>query len=192
MARPKGFNREGVLRKAIGVFWKKGYADTSLQDLERATGVNKSGLYSEFQGKDDLYTESLKFYLEQAQTDVLLSAQPLGLDNVERFLALGLRCAYGSPGCLLVNSLREVAVLPPAVETLIRENRRHLHSALARNLEAARPSGDAQELADLVLTFFSGLTLEQNLATDEKETQRKIASFMRLLRGTFESESKEH
>ncbi|OJH39486.1 TetR/AcrR family transcriptional regulator [Cystobacter ferrugineus] len=183
MSRPKGFSREGVLRKAIGVFWKKGYADTSLQDIERATGVNKSGLYAEFRGKDDLFTEGLKFYLEQADTDALLSAQPLGLDNVERFLSLGLRCAYGSPGCLLVNSLREVAVLPPAVETLIRENRRKLRSALARNLEAALPSCDAKELADQVLTFFSGLTIEQNLATDERETRRKIASFMRLLRG---------
>jgi hypothetical protein len=67
---------------------KKGYADTSLQDLERATGVNKSGLYAEFRDKDDLFTESLKFYLEQADTDALLSAPPLGLDNIEWFLAL--------------------------------------------------------------------------------------------------------
>jgi TetR/AcrR family transcriptional regulator, copper-responsive repressor len=42
-----------VLEKAIRVFWKRGFPDTSVQDLERATGVNKSGLYSEFRDKED-------------------------------------------------------------------------------------------------------------------------------------------
>ena len=42
MGRPKSFSREEVLEKAMPVFWKHGFADTSLQELERATGVNKS------------------------------------------------------------------------------------------------------------------------------------------------------
>ena len=54
MGRPKGFSREEVLEKAMPVFWKHGFADTSLQELEQATGVNKSGLYSEFRDKEDL------------------------------------------------------------------------------------------------------------------------------------------
>ena len=54
MARPRKFSREGVLEKALPVFWKHGFADASLQELEKATGVNKSGLYSEFSGKEEL------------------------------------------------------------------------------------------------------------------------------------------
>jgi TetR/AcrR family transcriptional regulator, copper-responsive repressor len=54
MGRPKNFSREEVLEKGMPVFWKHGFADTSLQDLERATGVNKSGLYTEFRDKEDL------------------------------------------------------------------------------------------------------------------------------------------
>ena len=53
MARPRNFSREGVLEKALPVFWKHGFADASLQEREKATGVNKSGLYSEFSGKED-------------------------------------------------------------------------------------------------------------------------------------------
>jgi AcrR family transcriptional regulator len=48
MARPRNFSREGVLERALPVFWKHGFADASLQELEKATGVNKSGLYAEF------------------------------------------------------------------------------------------------------------------------------------------------
>ncbi|XWK52445.1 helix-turn-helix domain-containing protein [Tunturiibacter empetritectus] len=46
------------------VFWKHGFADTSLQDLERATGVNKSGLYTEFRNKEDLFVACLRYYIE--------------------------------------------------------------------------------------------------------------------------------
>ena len=46
------------------MFWKHGFADASLQELEKATGVNKSGLYAEFSGKEELFLESLRFYLE--------------------------------------------------------------------------------------------------------------------------------
>jgi hypothetical protein len=55
MGRPKNFNREGVLEKALPVFCRRGFADASLHQLEMATGVNKSGLYSEFKDKEDLF-----------------------------------------------------------------------------------------------------------------------------------------
>ena len=60
MGRPKQFTRDDVLRKALPVFWKQGFARASLPDLEHATGVNKSGLYAEFENKEKLYLECLR------------------------------------------------------------------------------------------------------------------------------------
>jgi AcrR family transcriptional regulator len=65
MGRPKKFNREGVLDRAIPVFWKQGFANTTVQDLEQATGVNKSGLYTEFKDKEDLFLASLEHYASE-------------------------------------------------------------------------------------------------------------------------------
>jgi TetR/AcrR family transcriptional regulator, copper-responsive repressor len=65
MGRTKNFSWEGVLEKALPVFWKYGFADTSFQKLEKATGVNKSGLYSDFADKGDLYLESLRHDLRK-------------------------------------------------------------------------------------------------------------------------------
>jgi hypothetical protein len=48
MGRPKNSCREEVPEKAMPVFWAHGFSDTTLQDLERATGVDKSGLCTEF------------------------------------------------------------------------------------------------------------------------------------------------
>jgi TetR/AcrR family transcriptional regulator, copper-responsive repressor len=65
------------LKKALPVFWKHGFADASLQELETATGVNKSGLYSEFSGKEELFLESLRFYLDRLPSRGLLMVEPL-------------------------------------------------------------------------------------------------------------------
>ena len=85
MGRPKNFSREEVLEKAMPVFWKHGFADTSLQELERATGVNKSGLYTEFRDKEDLFVACLRHYLESQEKRGLLTREPLGWKNVETF-----------------------------------------------------------------------------------------------------------
>src|SRR5258708_12638881 len=87
MGRPKQFNREGVLDRAIPVFWKHGFANTTLQHLEQATGVNKSGLYSEFKDKEDLFLASLERYAQTRGAEIL-TAHPLGWGNIERFLRL--------------------------------------------------------------------------------------------------------
>src|SRR6266481_1189456 len=89
MGRPKNFSREEVLEKAMPVFWKHGFADTSLQDLERATGVNKSGLYAEFRDEEDLFVSCLRHYLESQGKRGLLTKKPIGWKNVENFLKNG-------------------------------------------------------------------------------------------------------
>ena len=62
MGRPKNFTRDAVLEKALPVFWRRGFADASLHELEQATWVNKSGLYAEFKDKEDLFVQSLRCY----------------------------------------------------------------------------------------------------------------------------------
>src|SRR6202166_4365135 len=112
MGRPKNFSREGVLEKALPVFWKHGFADTSLQELEKATGVNKSGLYAEFADKGDLYLESLRHYLRKREQEELLTAKPLGWKNIERFLKLGPCRLEGLEGCFAGDSMNQLAELP--------------------------------------------------------------------------------
>src|SRR3984893_11902885 len=135
MGRPKSFNREGVLEKALPVFWRRGFADASLHELEQATGVNKSGLYAEFKDKEDLFVQSLRYYLESLEKKGLLTAEPLGWNNIERFLKLGPCCMEGQKGCFAVNSMREFAILPPETVGLITRSRSRLQELIARNIE---------------------------------------------------------
>jgi AcrR family transcriptional regulator len=182
MARPRNFSREGVLEKALPVFWKHGFADASLQELEKATGVNKSGLYSEFSGKEELFLESLRFYLDRLPQLSLLTVEPLGWDNIEQFLKLGPRTTDGQKGCFAVSSMRELAILPPAAIEMLGQGRVQLKQLMAKNIEAEKPKADVNDLAGMVLTFFTGLSLEQNLKSSRTNTGRKVDNLMRVLR----------
>ena len=57
--RPRSFDEGEVLEKARGVFWDLGYAATSLDDIVRATGLNRPSLYAAFGDKHALYMAAL-------------------------------------------------------------------------------------------------------------------------------------
>jgi AcrR family transcriptional regulator len=183
MGRRRKFSREDVLDKTIPVFWKHGLAETSVQDLEQATGVNKSGLYAEFEDKDDLFAASLRRYIDLLQERGTLTKQPLGWNNIEAFLKL-CHGGWGQRGCFSVNSMREFSDLPPQARDLMIGNVTKLKRQLIRNLSVAREKNrdNNDALAGLVLTFFCGICLEQNLNPAEKQIAEKIAQFMQLIR----------
>ena len=183
MGRPKSFSREEVLEKAMPVFWKQGFSDTSLQDLERATGVNKSGLYVEFRDKEDLFVACLRHYLESQGKRGLLSKEPLGWKNIENFLKNGPLNKGEQQGCFSVNSMREFAILPDEAYEVAAENRALLQRLLARNIEAEKPKMAPSAIAEMVLSFFSGLCIESNLKSGKTSSSRKIANFMKALSG---------
>src|SRR5271155_3739349 len=183
MGRRNLFTREAVLNKTIPVFWKHGLAETSVQDLEQATGVRKSGLYAEFKDKEDVFVASMRQYFDVLRARGALTKQPLGWDNVEGFLKV---CygSWGRKGCFSVNSMREFADLPPQARRIMIANMTKAHQLLIGNLAAARGGTDENEsLADLIITFFCGICLEQNLSPDRSQITKKIEAFMELIRG---------
>jgi AcrR family transcriptional regulator len=182
MGRPKSFRREEVLEKAMPVFWKHGFSDTSLQELERATGVNKSGLYSEFPDKKDLFVACLQYYLESQEKRGLLTREPLGWNNVETFLRRGPLNKEAQRGCFSVNSMREFAILPREAHTIVAENRATLQRLLTMNIEAEKPKMDPTLIAEMVLAFFSGLCIQRNLKSGKASSTRKVEGLMKVLR----------
>jgi AcrR family transcriptional regulator len=182
MGRPKKFNREDVLKKAMPVFWRCGFADASLHQLELATGVNKSGLYSEFEDKEDLFVQSLQYYLEGLEKTGLLTTEPLGWGNIERFLRMRPSSLDGQKGCFAVCTMREFSILPPEAIAIVTRSRSKMKQLIAKNIVVERPKMNADSLAELVLTFFTGLSMEQNLSSGRASMIRKIEDFMNITR----------
>jgi TetR/AcrR family transcriptional regulator, copper-responsive repressor len=184
MGRPKEFTREDVLRKAIPVFWEQGYADTGVHELEKATGVNKSGLYSEFKSKEDLFLCCLEHYLKATPGREILSKQPLGWDNVEEMLRGSLLCKSGQKGCFAISSMREFAILPRKAHEIIAKHRAEIKELLVKNIREEKTRTDATVLAELIETFLSGLCMEQYLESERRITEREIHALMKAMRGS--------
>jgi AcrR family transcriptional regulator len=150
--------------------------------LEQATGVNKSGLYAEFKDKEDLFVQSLRYYLKSLEKQGLLTAEPLGWNNIERFLKIGPSSVAGQKGCFAVNSIRESAILPREAIDLVTRSRSQLKQLLAKNIKAERSKMNPDSLAELVLTFFTGLSLEHNLSSSRRAIDRHIDDLLGILR----------
>jgi TetR/AcrR family transcriptional regulator, copper-responsive repressor len=63
--RPRSFDRDRALERAMHVFWRQGYEGTSVSDLTRAMGINPPSLYAAFGDKEQLYLEALGRYQER-------------------------------------------------------------------------------------------------------------------------------
>lgn len=182
MGRPRHFTREEVLKKAIPVFWSRGYADTGLHDLEKATGVNKSGLYAEFKSKEDLFLACLAHYLDSLSGKEILSAEPLGWNNIENLLKLAVSCSGDKKGCFATNSMREFAILPAKAQEIIAESNAETKRLLEKNIRAAGTKMEVPAVAEMISTFLSGLCMQQNLKKERVCSDRKIENLMAVLR----------
>ncbi len=113
MARPRSFRAEDAVAAAAAVFWSKGYRDTAISDLERATGLSRSSLYSAFGTKQAIFGLALQWYLRSFIGPRLapMERPGAGLGDIEGFFA-GLAAFFRTGGqarrgCLMVNTIAE-------------------------------------------------------------------------------------
>jgi TetR/AcrR family transcriptional regulator, copper-responsive repressor len=182
MGRPKKYERDDVLKTAMMLFWKRGYAHTGLQDLEKATGVNKSGLYAEFKGKDDIFVSSLRYYYDNRGSGKFLIKEPFGWHNIENFLKFIAQGWLGQRGCLSINSMRELKILPAEAQKMVSTSRIQLKQIFEKNIAAEQTKLSPEALAEIAATFFSGFCLEQNIKSSKAAAMRRIEEFMQAVR----------
>src|SRR5271155_6014416 len=106
MGRPRSFDIDSALDRALQVFWRKGYEGASLSDLTKAVGVNRPSLYAAFGDKKALFRKALDRYLTgpAAYTQEALK-EPTARAVIERLLqgAADLNAGPRNPGgCLMV------------------------------------------------------------------------------------------
>jgi hypothetical protein len=78
--------------------------------------------------------------------------------------------------------MREFPILPPEAIAIVTRGRSKLKQLIAKNIEVERPKMNVDSLAELVLTFFTGLSMEQNLSSGRASMVRKIDDLMDIAR----------
>jgi uncharacterized protein YgfB (UPF0149 family) len=78
--------------------------------------------------------------------------------------------------------MREFAILPPEAVSLIAKSRSRLKRLIAKNIETEHPKMNADSIAEVILTFFTGLSMEQNLSSSRAAINRKVDDLMSIAR----------
>ena len=124
MPRTKSYNRDEMLGKAMDLFWQKGYAATSLQDLVDHLGINRFSIYDSFGNKHSLFLAALDRYRENVAKALRtkLDDGTKGIDAIKEYfraMEAGLSIPGGRMGCLVQNSTLEMVLSDPEVERRI-------------------------------------------------------------------------
>jgi TetR/AcrR family transcriptional repressor of nem operon len=145
MARPKEFDRDTVLDRALELFWRQGYEGTSTAALVDHTGIGRQSLYDTFGDKRRLYLEALDRYRARGATPWhLLDEQPLRPGLRALYLAIidWLVSDTDGKSCMLVSAATERCPSDREVAARFCANTRDLETRFAARLRRAQADGE--------------------------------------------------
>ena len=154
MARPRVFNEDDVLDKAVKVFWAKGYEAASIQDLIDAMGIQRGSLYATFGGKQHLFLKSLKRYSVTVVSKLLeiLESKPSAIESIELFfsqLVEHLLTAGELRSCLVTNSAIERGLRDEETKQLVLKLLNALEDGFYKTLLRAKENDELSTELDL-------------------------------------------
>ncbi|RQZ14855.1 TetR/AcrR family transcriptional regulator [Burkholderia sp. Bp9031] len=186
MVRPREFDRDEALERALRVFWEKGYAGTSTDDLLGAMNIGRQSLYNAFGDKRKLYVEALERYQSESVSGHVarLAAPASALAGIEALL-LGVIAgdvAERMLGCMGVNSICEFGAADPELVELREKAGAMLMKRLVARVREGQEAGEidrsieAREAAGFVLTMMQGIQLAARAGT-RPQALRTTAEF---------------
>jgi TetR/AcrR family transcriptional repressor of nem operon len=192
MARPREFDEDAALERALNAFWTRGYEATSVDDLCDVTGLSRSSLYSTFGGKRDLLLRSVDRYSDK-RTPVIAAALAKPLPVREAIAALlrefidQIVSGPGRRGCFLGNCAAELPrsdrVAMARVRTGLARTETTFREALSRARERQELPVDADvaALARFLTAGIQGLRLVGKVNPDRAALQDIAATLLRCL-----------
>src|SRR5690349_22736718 len=164
--RPRAYEPDVALAKALDLFRKDGFAATSLDDLSAATGMNRPSLYGAFGDKRELYIKSYEAYRDRARARM---GEVSGVDMplrelLERIYAIALDMYLsgkdGPRGCFTVMTAASEAVFDPAIRDMVISGLVETDRFFARIFRRAQERGELAASADpQVLAHLASATL---------------------------------
>jgi TetR/AcrR family transcriptional regulator, copper-responsive repressor len=194
--RPRAYEPDVALGRALDLFRKSGFAATSLDDLSAATGMNRPSLYGAFGDKRELYIKSYERYRENARAavrDVFRAQLPLR-KRLERIYAIALDIYLsgeeGPKGCFTVLTAASEAVNDPAIRAIVVDALTELDKAFASCFRMGKERGELSDDADpVVLSQLASATLHtiairSRAHVPRKELEAIVKGAIRVMCGT--------
>ncbi|MFE4177261.1 TetR/AcrR family transcriptional regulator [Streptomyces sp. NPDC056909] len=168
--RPRGFDVDEALERAMRVFWERGYEGASLTDLTKAMGITKPSLYAAFGNKEELFRKALERYTEgPADYGTRALEEPTARDVAEAILRGAVRTTTrpgGPAGCLVVQGALASGDAGRPAHDMLAEWRNDSGLRLEERFRRAVDEGDLprdtdpRQLARYVMTVAFGIAVQ--------------------------------
>ncbi len=184
MARPRSFDREQARDAGLKLFWRQGYLATSLPDLLTEMGMARSSFYATFSDKRSLFIECLELFGDRTR-QILLDADGTGkhLVAIRHFFNATVTNAplrKVSMGCLMVNSILELADADPQLKDLAQHKLDQIQAEFERLLVSAQHTGEmaqsqnSSDLAEALMTLNLGIRVQSRKHQNRSQLQQSI------------------
>lgn len=190
--RPRAFDRDEVLDRAITTFWAKGYSGASLDDLTESMGINRPSLYATFGSKHELFVEVIDRYAGTlgCQPTNALQSEPDIRQAVAAFFETSIRCVTSKDrprGCLIASVATEQAEKDDQVRDKLSGMFAETDRVIADRFLVARDQGqipagsDPDALARMVISITHGFATRARVGANPGELSRLARDFLAVL-----------
>jgi TetR/AcrR family transcriptional regulator, copper-responsive repressor len=193
--RPRAYQPEVALGKALDLFRKDGFAATSLDDLSEATGMNRPSLYGAFGDKRELYIKSYQRYRADARAamiDIFKEELPIRKRLARIYqvaLDIYLSGEEGPRGCFTVMTAASEAVADPDIRGMVLEGFSELDKAFAACFRLAKEKGELpasaspEVLAQLASATIHTVAIRSRAGVPRRELEAIVKGALDLMCG---------
>ncbi|MFZ5861723.1 MAG: TetR/AcrR family transcriptional regulator [Nitrospirota bacterium] len=193
MPRPKKFNSDEAIEKAMHVFWHRGYEAASIEDLLDAMDINRGSLYATFGSKRDLFLKAMDHYCGEGgvgnRFSILQQPGP-AMPLVRQFVDAIADFVLSDPlrrGCLITNTVMELAPHDKNIGKKVSGRVHMLENAFFKLLMRAQREGDLSKdkdplaLARVLLTMMQGMIVMVKAGTPTAVVRQTVKTALSIL-----------
>lgn len=187
MARPREFDTDDALNKAMQLFWADGFERASLNQLLETMGIQRSSFYNSFGDKRQVFLQSLEKYMRWVNDDFvikILYESEYGLSGIEKVFSSyvdSLSNDKNCKGCLMINTLVELGPHDDEINDMISQEMKRVEDAFYNALVRAKSANrvpadlDLRSTAKFLLNTLTGMRV-MGRQTFDREPFEAISS----------------
>ncbi|MDO4232157.1 MAG: TetR/AcrR family transcriptional regulator [Lautropia sp.] len=194
--RPRAYDPEQALDRALHAFWKGGFSGTSLDALTEATGMNRPSLYAGLGDKRTMYLKAMRHFQEHARQEFAEALSPRSEDRsfadvIARYLQTAIKVDgpqnNGTSGCAVISTATAEALSDPEIQQFLEQVLRGMDEQVRARLQTARDNGEIAKDADLEALVFlmtssaHSIGIRARAGEGKEELERKIAGLARSI-----------
>ncbi len=194
MARPKSFDPDVALEKAMHVFWKNGFQGASMPLLTKSMGIHPGNLYSNYGNKENLFFRSIQLYQKNQRLEMIHFIKANSLDPLSCLKGLlsqmmqAVKLDEENKGCLMINAFLEIHIFNAKIKEKITAHFSDMRRIFENLINEAKDYGqiskyrDTEGMASMILNSLVGVHVFQRHPTTIDQSEILYAELIENLR----------